>query len=120
MGWGTGAWGTSPWGGESLVVFSLAGAFAVGPQLVRVQLSRAPKATDATDAGSVFNPETWTLSRLDTGHALTILLVEEYDPTLFVYDLHLLETLSTHNVQHAIAAPSLVADDGTPISGGGL
>lgn len=101
MGWGTGSWGGSPWGGGAA---SIAFDYAVAVDLrrVRVYLTAAPLATSPWGVGDALNPDSWTLTRLDSGAAFTITSAETVSN--LAIDLRTVEALGPKPVTHRVAS----------------
>ena len=112
-GWALEQWGRGPWGGGTSP-FAVALAEAVATRTIRVTLTLPPLATSAAVLGDALNPKTWTVTRLDSGAAYTVLgaeLVSTHD-----VDVLLLGPLAAYVVQHRITANGLLASNGsTPI-----
>lgn len=114
MSWGTIPWGTGVFGFESgdLTVVK---ALAPNTRTVRVTLSREPLNNSVTGAGDALNPLVWSVIRLDTGFAFTVLEVTVFDPPT-IFDVRLLQPLGTVFNLHRVSAPTLRTPGGDLIS----
>ncbi len=102
-GWGLLPWGLGPWG--SLVDLYSLGAEAVATRTIRVRLSVTPMASSPIGSGDALNPATWSVSRLDTGAAYTVLGAELHSDDEI--DVLLLQPLAGFLIEHRIVFPTL-------------
>lgn len=93
---------------------SIAGAFAIATNRVRVTLSAPPLAQSPIVAGDALNPASWTLQRVDTGALLEVMAAEMASP--FEIDLILFGRLANALVIHQVASSSLMDAFGNAIS----
>lgn len=113
MTFGTGGYGVTPYGGSSSGV-SIDFAWPTSTRSVRVQMTGPVLALDAFGAGDALNPSTWTVTRLDSDAAFTILACRA-DAGGDAIDLDLLEELGAETVTHRIETATLKSAGGALI-----
>ncbi len=113
-GYGQLSYGTSRYGVGPSGLFTVVRAAALDTHRVRVTLSRAAQAQSAALAGDALNPSTWTITRSDTGAALSILAVEVAASDAFT--IVTLDPLAGYGVSHTVVTTSLKALNGDLIS----
>jgi hypothetical protein len=112
--YGTSPWGTGSYGSGSSTI-GIENAIALGTNRVLVALTAEPKHEDPFAAGDALNPQTWQLTRLDTGDAIDVVAVREFDPP-FLFELATLDDLGSHLVSHRVESSTLLAAAGFLIS----
>jgi hypothetical protein len=117
MTWGIGGWGISPWGmgGGGGGGLSILACYAVTKRTIRVELSLEPMHRSGFLTGDATNPKTWTVYRVDTGAALTVLAVSAVGASALVYDLAVGQDLGPAIVQHYCASMTLLDVYGAPV-----
>ena len=111
--WGLGPWGLGTFGGLPGLL-NVVSALAITTRTVRVTLSETPIAVSATTPGDALDPNTWSVTRLDTGFVFTIASVDQVDATTF--DIFLVQALGPANVQHQVGSTTLQKPTGALIS----
>lgn len=111
-GWGLTPWGLGPWG-FGFGPVTITNAYAISDRIVRVVLSAAPLEVRSTVAGSVLNPQTWTVQVPSTGRVLTVLSVAQADT--LTWDILTLESFDSHYVTMAVGTDKLKDALGAPV-----
>lgn len=111
-GWGLSSWGLGSWGSLPGPL-SVVSALALATRTVRVVLTTTPLAASATGVGDALNPDTWSLTRLDTGFAFTIASIDQVDAVTF--DLFLVEALGPAHVTHQVGSTTMQKPTGALI-----
>lgn len=112
MSYGITPYGLGPYGAVEADL-TIAHAVAVSTHVVRVFLTKEPQNISAGRTGDVFNPNTWNITRLDTGEGFTVLNVTKYDDT--TWDIRVLEKFGSNNVVHNVASATLLDVGGSLI-----
>jgi hypothetical protein len=106
LGWGLDPYGTGGFGSApSVVGVSFVSAVALSTNEVRVTLSAEPLHTVSVGEGDAFNPNTWTVQRLDTLEFFNVVRVDEISPT--VYKLTVLQPFGSALVAHQVSSATL-------------
>ena len=113
-GWGAGAWGTSSWAIGAPGTLFIERAVATSDRSLKVYLSIAPLRSSTIIAGSALDPTTWTVTQLASGEVFTVLGVQQVAP--LVFELLLLEKLSSVSILHRVESQTLVTASGMLIS----
>lgn len=114
-GWGIVPWGLGLWGALPPDL-SIVSAVARSTRTVRVTLTTPPRAAAPTGAGDALNPATWTVTRLDTLAAFTVVGVLPVLGSDVDFDVQVLESFASILVLHEVASTTLVrAVDGALI-----
>jgi hypothetical protein len=106
-------WGPGPWGGFAYGGGTIAAVYASSIRSVRVTLSVEPLEKASTTPGSVYNPTSWQLTRLDSGFVYNVLEIAKVEDK--VYDVYTLEILGNANVPHKLDTIGLLDAGGFPI-----
>lgn len=114
--YGTSSYGVAPYGvtPATATYLAISYAYAVGDRTVRVVLTTQPLESTGLVTGDALNPNTWQVTRGDTGAALTVLGVVPIDE--YTFDLSTLETLPPWGIACTVAAPDLLDTFGAPIT----
>lgn len=112
FGFGTSGFGTDGFGGGSSTI-EIASAFALDTNTVRVSLTSDALSGSGFAVGDAINPLTWTVVRLDTGAAFTVIAVRPIASD--TYDVYVLEALAGARVSHRVASSSLRSESGVLI-----
>lgn len=112
-------YGISPWGlgayGSAASTIGIENVIALGPNRVLVILTAEPMHQDPFAVGDALNPQTWQLTRLDTGDAIDVVAARDFDPP-FQFELATLDDLGSHLVDHRLESTTLLSASGFLIS----
>lgn len=109
-GWGLGGWGLGSFGfGLGPTPFSISYAYASSTRSVRVVL------TAPASLALALAPSSWTITRVDTGAALTVVAVEA-GLLNQEFDVYTIERFPAFPTQMMISAPSLISSSSVPIT----
>lgn len=111
-GWGLGPWGLGLFGGLPGPL-SVVSALATTTRTVRVVLTTTPLSASTTASGDALNPDTWSVTRLDTGFAFTVASIDQVDAVTF--DISLVEALGPASVTHQAGSTVLEKPTGALI-----
>lgn len=112
MSWGTTEWGTSSFGAS--FALSLNRAFAISTRAIRVMLNDAPAAISKFAPGDALNPDTWKITRSDTGLTVRVVQVEKISATVF--EVRTLRDFGPSPVPHTLSSLTLRDPSGALLS----
>lgn len=89
-------------------------AVAASTNSVTVVLASEPENSSPTGVGDALNPDTWTITRTDTGFEYTVTTIVKIDS--FTYLVSVLEAFGSQYVTHEVTAPNMLRRDGDPMN----
>lgn len=115
-GWATGPWGIGPWGGAAPAVglVAFAEVYAISTNEIYVAMTGPLLQRSEVLRGDATNPQTWLVTRLDTGAQIPV--IEVTPQTSSVVVLRTLFVLPTTQVQLQLVAPTLLDATGSAVS----
>lgn len=115
MTWGLANWATYPWGFGAVGAMSITQAYALGPHIVRVYLSKPPRARSVLTPGDALNPQAWLVSLADGSRQFTVISVQHVINEV-VWDLYVLQEFEAFGVDHRVRSLTIRDKQGVPIS----
>lgn len=112
MSYGLGEWGLDFWGTDPTL--TMLSAVATTTHSVTVTLSQPVKARSPIAPGDALNPRTWTVTRVDTSFAYTVIGVLKVTARRFM--LFLRTALASYNRVHKVRSTGLISATGVLIS----
>ncbi len=106
--WGVEEWGEGPWGGGSFSIgmMSMSAAYAVGEQVLHVELTAEPLHLSTIQVGDALNPQTWAVINTDTSEDLIVVGTTMVDAT--TVEIYTLKKFQSQLVTHLVSAPGLL------------